>query len=287
MRRLLLVVNPVAGGGRAREIADSVRRVLTEEGYDVEMTFTTSAEHATTLLAECYPGQRVAVLAGDGVLARALQGAYQSGAVVAPLGGGRGNDLVRALGVNLDPLQAARELAGATEHSIDLGRCNGRIFFGVATVGIASLANQVANETKFLRGTAVYVWGVLRALISYSPQRFTIEVDGKKHARKAWNISVGNATSIGGGMKICPSAKLDDGVFDLNIIDDAPRRLVVPILTKIFDGKHITMKEVTEQRGETITIANTEPLAIMADGEFLDSLPATFTVERQAVRVLV
>ncbi|MDN5558885.1 MAG: diacylglycerol kinase family lipid kinase [Ruaniaceae bacterium] len=287
MTRLLLVVNPAAGGGRAREEAASVQQALEEEGWEVTLQFTISAEHATEILTECFPGQIVAVMAGDGVMARALKGAYDSGAIVAPIPGGRGNDLVRALGVNLDPILAARHLSKATERRIDVGWCNGRFFMGVATVGIASLANQVANETKFLRGTAVYVWGVLRALTSFSPQAFTLEVDGVARAVRAWNLSVGNGQMIGGGMRICSNAQFDDGLFDVNIIDAAPRWKVVPVLASIFDGKHVEMDEVSEVRGQVVRIEGVEPLAIMADGEYIDSLPAEFSVEPQAVRVLV
>ena len=287
MSRLLLVVNPAAGGGRARERASAVQRVLEEEGWEVTLQFTTSAENATEILAECFPGQRVAVMAGDGVLARALAGAYESGAVVAPIPGGRGNDLVRVLGVDQDPLVAARNLSRAAERRIDVGRCNGRFFVGVAIVGIASLANQVANETKFLRGTAVYVWGVVRALTSFSPRPFTIEVDGVARATRAWSLAVGNGQMIGGGMRICPNAVLDDGLLDVNIISGAPRWKVVPLLASIFDGHHLEMDEVSEIRGEVVRIESVEPLAVMADGEYIDSLPAEFRVEPQAVRVLV
>lgn len=286
MSRMLLVVNPAAGGGRAQRKAGAVQAILEEGGWEVTLQFTTSAENATEILSGCFPGQRVAVLAGDGVLARALAGAYRSGAVVAPIPGGRGNDLVRALGIDLDPLVAARNLSTATERRIDVGRCNGRFFMGVATIGIASLANQIANETTWLRGTAVYVWGVLRALISFSPRPFTITVDGDARDLRSWNLAIGNSSSIGGGMKICPNAALDDGVLDMNIISDAPRRLVIPALTKIFDGSHLAMDQVSELRGETIEIASSGPLAVMADGEYLDSLPARFAVEPEAVRVL-
>lgn len=287
MTRLLLVVNPAAGGGRARKLAVDVQAALESDGWEVQLQFTTSAENATEILSECFPGQRVAVLAGDGVLARALAGAYESGAVVAPLPGGRGNDLVRSLGIELDAVRVAGNLRSATERRIDVGRCNGRFFMGVATIGIASLANQVANETKWLRGTAVYVWGVLRALVSFSPRPFTITIDGAAHALEAWNLALGNSQSIGGGMQICPHAEITDGALDLNVIAAAPRAKVIPALTKIFDGKHLEMDEVTEYRGEVIRIESVEPLAVMADGEYLASLPAEFSVERESVRVLV
>lgn len=287
MAQMLLIVNPVAGGGRALRAEPEVVRTLAQSGWEVTAVHTTSAAHATQLAAGASPGQVVGVLAGDGVLARALEGAYQSGAVVAPLPGGRGNDLIRVLGVPTDPVQAARRLnTQARERAVDVGRCNGRFFMGVAALGIAALANQVANETEWLTGTPVYVWGVLKALATARPVRYTITVDGVTATRSGWNVAVGNGGYLGGRMHVCPGARLDDGLLEFNFIRYAPRFLVAPVLGKIFSGRHVEMPEVTARQAREIRISADRPAAVYADGEYLDSLPATFTVEPAAVRVL-
>lgn len=288
MRRCLLVVNPVAGGGRALKAEPHVRRILEGAGWEVTLQHTRSAEHATEITRACAPGDLVAVLAGDGVLARALQGAYESGAWVAPLSGGRGNDLVRSLGVPVDSMAAARRLVTtARERRIDVGRCNGRFFMGVAAIGIAAVANQIANENTVLKGTAVYVWSVLRALMVFRPARISATLDGVEGTAKAWNIAVANSRSIGGGMRICPYALLDDGALDFNFIRECPIPMVLPALVRIFNGSHLKMREVVEKRAREIRVESDTELAVYADGEFLDVLPAVFTVEPQAVTVVV
>ncbi len=288
MRPLLLVVNPAANGGRTAALEPQVRQVLELGGWKVTVRHTESMDHATTILRECIPGQTVAVLAGDGVLARALAGAYDSGAVIAPLSGGRGNDLVRTLGVPVDPLEAARRLGTSTRAvTIDVGRCNGRFFVGVACIGIGTYANQVANRTPWLRGTSVYLFGVIRALLSYRPAKFTISLDGLTARIKAWNVAVGNSQSIGGGMRICPGASLTDGIFEMTAVQGRPLPLVIPALLRIFDGSHVKMRGVFQKDAREIHVRGDRPLPIYADGEYLDALPAVFTLERDAVRVLV
>lgn len=288
MPHLLLVVNPAANGGRTAALEPHVRAILEEGGWDVAVRRTTSVENATEILRECSPGQTVAVLAGDGVLARALAGAHESGAVVAPLSGGRGNDLVRTLGIPVDPLEAAHQLNGAArEARIDVGWCNGHFFVGVACIGIGTYANKVANKTPWLRGTAVYVLGVIRALASYRPARFSIALDGNTASVKAWNVAVGNSQSIGGGMRICPGASLTDGILEMTAIEGRALPLVIPALLRIFNGSHVTMRDVHQKDAHEIHVASDRPLPVYADGEYLDHLPATFTVERDAVRLLL
>ncbi|MFT0847766.1 diacylglycerol kinase family protein [Actinomycetaceae bacterium L2_0104] len=288
MRPLLLVVNPAANGGRTATLESPVRRALAENGWDVTVQRTESIDHATDILRECESGQTVAVLAGDGVLARALAGAYESGAVVAPLSGGRGNDLVRTLGIPVDPLVAARRLGPFTsETRIDVGRCNGRFFVGVACIGIGTYANQVANQTPWLRGTAVYILGVIRALLRYRPALFHIRIDGRHGSLRSWNVAIGNSQSIGGGMRICPGASLTDGILEMTAIQGRPIPVVVPALLRIFNGSHVKMRGVFQKEAHRIQVSSDSALPIYADGEHLADLPAVFTVEPEAVSVLV
>src|SRR4029077_15567561 len=115
---------------------------------------------------------------------------------------GRGNDLARVLGIPDDPEEAVETLAAGHTRRIDVGEANGRRFLGIASVGFDSEANRIANETKLLRGTLVYVYGALRALLGWKPVRFTIRVDEERFRFTGYSVSVANNKAYGGGMFI-------------------------------------------------------------------------------------
>ncbi len=287
MPSLLLVVNPASNGGRTVTHLPEVCQALEAGGWDVTVQLTESAPHATDILRACLPGQLVAVLAGDGVLARALEGAYESGAVVAPLSGGRGNDQVRALGIPTDPVEAARRLGIQTrEQRIDIGLCNGRFFAGVACVGIAAAANEIANNTRWIRGTAVYLYGVIRSLLTFRPVNLTIIVDGVAGNLRSWNVAIGNSESTGGGLRICRGASFTDGFLEMNALQGRPIPWMIPVLLRVFDGSHVSLPGVFQKSAREIQISGDQPLPVWADGEHIADLPATFTVEPAAVTVL-
>ena len=94
--------------------------------------------------------------------------------------GGRGNDFARVLGIPDDPAGAVAALAGGASREIDVGEVNGRRFLCIASCGFDSDANRIANEARFIRGSLVYAYAALRALVAWKPARFTITLDGER-----------------------------------------------------------------------------------------------------------
>ena len=117
----------------------------------------------------------------DGLLGAVASGAMESGALVAPLPGGRGNDFARAVGITDGILTVAKGLPTATERRVDIGEVAGTRFLGVAAVGYDSVANRIANESR-LRGPLVYTVGGVKAVFRTRPRRFVLTVDGEVDA---------------------------------------------------------------------------------------------------------
>ena len=100
-------------------------------------------------------------------------------------------------------------------------------------------------------------------------------------------VAVGNAISYGGGMKVTPDAKLDDGILDLCILGEVPKFEFVKTFPKVFSGKHVTHPSVQMLRGKEIEISADQPFEVYGDGERFGRLPATFTVVPGALAVVV
>src|SRR5277367_2869188 len=161
-----VVVNPAAGGGRAGRSLPAVRAALTAGGLSVRDAPTRDLDDARLLaLGAADAGETVVTLGGDGLIgavADALR-AHPDG-VMGILPGGRGNDLVRALGIPSDPVAACAVVTGGTPRALDLGEIDGRAFVSIASAGFDSDANRIANEAPRALGRFVYAYGLLRAL---------------------------------------------------------------------------------------------------------------------------
>ncbi|WP_106817509.1 diacylglycerol/lipid kinase family protein [Janibacter massiliensis] len=284
-RSVTLVVNPTAGGGRAERLRTPVLDALRSTGWDVTEVVPGSAAEATALAAAAGPDDLFATLGGDGLLGAVASGAMESGALVAPLPGGRGNDFARAVGITDGILTVAKGLPTATERRVDIGEVAGTRFLGVAAVGYDSVANRIANESR-LRGPLVYTVGGVKAVFRTRPRRFVLTVDGRREEVEAWNVAVGNSGRYGGGIHICPDAVLDDGQLDLVVTGRTSRVAFAVTELQTFSGKHVHRPGVRSSRARTVRIEGPSDLDVYADGDPIGRLPVTVTVHREAVRIL-
>jgi diacylglycerol kinase family enzyme len=200
-----------------------VLTALRARGWRVRAAESRDLADVESRVAAVGPGELVAVLGGDGTLGRAAAGAFQSGAVLAPLPGGRGNDFCRVLGVARDPVRAVATLPdpgpderpngwdGEQLRRVDLGVAGSRIFVCVAHAGFDSVANDIANSTPVLRGTPVYLYAALRAIAGWHAATFTLEDGHGLRRHVGWTVAFGNAGMYGGGMNIAPHARRAGG----------------------------------------------------------------------------
>ncbi|MFZ0323650.1 MAG: diacylglycerol kinase family protein [Actinomycetes bacterium] len=284
---LALVVNPASGGGKGRRLAPRVLTALRQAGWRVSAHESRSMDHVEELVAACSSGQTVAVLGGDGTLGRAAAGAFRGGAVLAPLPGGRGNDFCRVLGVPRDPVAAARSLRRALPRRVDTAMAGHRMFVCVAHAGFDSVANDIANHVPVLRGTPVYLYAALRAVVGWTPAKFTVDTGGGPRAFPGWSVAVGNAGQYGGGMRITPAARIDDGVLDVTVVGDITRPDFLRTLPRVYNGSHVQHPRVTTLTGRSVTVTADRPFDVYADGELVGPLPMTMRAMPGALQVLV
>lgn len=289
-----LLVNPSAGGGRARKVAPGIECRLRELGLQVRREDTRDLEHARALaVAAARAGETVAVLSGDGMIGAVVDALREvPGAVVGVLPGGRGNDLARVLGISQDPLQACTTIARGVPRAIDVGEIDGgRAFVGIASVGFDSEANRIANRAPSWLGNLVYVYGALRALLAWHPARFEIELDpprGERVSVLAYTVGAANSQSYGGGMRAAPSALLDDGLLDVLALENVSKlRFLTKILPRVFSGAHVSEPSVRAWRAREVSISADRPFEMYADGDPIGSLPVRVRALKGAVMMLV
>jgi YegS/Rv2252/BmrU family lipid kinase len=285
---LTLLVNPAAGGGRARRLLPRIEQALDERRAEFRVQRTRDLDHAVRqALGAIEAGEMPVAVGGDGLVG-AVGGAMAGSET--PLGiipGGRGNDLCRVLGIPEEPERAVEVLLEGETRLIDVGEVNGKRFLGIVSVGFDSEANRVANETQFLRGNLVYAFAALRTLARWKPARFTVRVDDERHRFSGYSVSVANSRAFGGGMFIAPDAELDDGCFDVVAVGEVGKLKFVGNLPKVFKGTHVEEEQVTVFRASHLELTASKPFPVYADGEHLSDLPASLRVLPRALNVVV
>ena len=283
----LLIVNPVAGGGRASAVAERAAAVLDEARVEFRLVWTRSTEHGIRLASDCDPELEIPVLVGGDGLVGGVGGALAgSGIPVGLIPAGRGNDLARGLGLPTRTEEAVRVLLRGHVREIDVGEGNGRRFLGIASVGFDSEANRIANETKILKGTPVYAWAAVRALLGWKPVRFELTTGGDRRRLTGHTVAVANNGFYGGGMNMAPDAEINDGMFDVIVISAVSKLRFLFDFPKVFSGRHVRSEGVETLRTPGISISASRPLTVYADGDPLTELPATFRILKRSLRVI-
>jgi YegS/Rv2252/BmrU family lipid kinase len=295
-----LIVNPSAGGGKARRLAPQAEQALREHGLQVRRIDTRDLTHARELaVAAAADGETVAVLSGDGAIG-AIADALRAvpGAVLGVLPGGRGNDLARSLGVSQELAEACATIAGGVRRAMDVGEVSpvgsteaGRAFVGIASVGFDSDANRIANEAPSWLGNLVYAYGALRALAAWRPARFELELDppeGERKAFVAYTVGACNSKSYGGGMRAAPGALLDDGLLDVIVLENVSKvAFLTKILPRVFKGEHVREPRVHVLHAKELVVSANRPFTMYADGDPIGELPLRVRVLAGAIDVLV
>ncbi len=289
VRRVLLIANPVAGGGRVPKLLPAVRRRLDQLGVVHRTTFTASLDDATRFTDEALDaGELPVAFSGDGVVAIVARAAsLRPGSVFGVLPGGSGNDFCRHVGISTNPVEACEVIANGAPRAIDLGEANGQRFLGIASCGYDSLANEAANSAPRFLGSAIYLWGALSALIRWRGAHFTVVADGRETSFDGWSVICANTSSYGGGMQIAPAASIEDGQLDVVLTLKSSRLKFAVNLPKVFKGTHIDQPTVRCDRAAVVNVSADQNFMIYADGDPLTRLPAEIRVIPNAVQALL
>lgn len=235
---------------------------------------------------------RVIVLGGDGTLLDAVNAIAGTQSELGLIPAGDANDVAAALGLPQDPFLAAEIAVHGGARPIDLVRarldagCH-RLFVGVGGAGLdAQAARLAATRFRRLPGIWRYVAGALVALARTSPFALSAEFDGQILQCGAILAVAANAPAYGGGIRIAPHARMDDGWLDAVVLENLNWRQVLRILPSLLRSGDTSKLKLRHYRARHIHLDCWPLVDFHGDGEFLGRTPAELEVLPGALRIV-
>jgi diacylglycerol kinase (ATP) len=306
MKMYIFIINSVSGNGKALKAWQQIKVELEKEKVPYRSFFTKYAGHAEEIaeqVAELHQEKLEAIVAvgGDGTAHEIINGlAAYPHLPVGYIPGGSGNDFARGFMIPRSPRKAWQKILkqrGRTKKRYDLGlykllntKKRERFFVNGLGIGFDGEVAKATNESSYKTflnrikcGGLAYTISLLRLLFSYQRHEVTLEIDGEEtHFSKVWLIAVSNIAFYGGGMKISPLAKPNDGKLNLCIVHGIHPLQLLSVFGSVFLGKHHKFRGVTLLEGKTIKVVSENPMTIHADGEIIGITPISIGIDAKS-----
>lgn len=236
---------------------------------------------------------RVIVAGGDGTVQAAANALCGSATTLAIVPAGTANDFARALGIPADPGAALAVALNGRPVPVDLGRAEFRtgvrIFANYTQIGFGTLVSRItARLVRVLRTPAMYPPGIAVALPLFRPRAARICIDGRRcDVRSLAALIVANGPRFGGGLLPAPNARMDDGLFDVLLVEGLTQAGLAVRLPLLRVGPPKDDPNIRTFRARVVEIESALVPGLDADGEFLGGFPVRLTVLPRALRVAI
>ena len=273
---LNFIVNKRSGKNRGAINLGAITSYCSDRDIQYSVYETNAPGHAVKLTRSiCESGaDNVVAIGGDGTFHEVINGVTDFSAIkVGFIPSGRGNDFAKAAKLPLKPLEALEDILADETKRIDYIDCGEKRCLNVAGTGMdVDVLRAVENK----RNAFSYYAALIRCLIKFDPYRVIVRaktVDGKELTLEHNCIMVGicNGTDIGGGIKVAPKARIDDGKLDLLIAEKLDRS-VFRLLGKFVKGKHDSLPELKHYEVTEINVENFG-VPVELDGEIYENMP--------------
>ncbi|WP_181347898.1 diacylglycerol kinase [Thalassobacillus sp. CUG 92003] len=281
MKRARIIYNPTSGREVFKKLLPDVLQRFEQAGYEASTHATTSAGDATK--AATIAVQRnfdvIVAAGGDGTINEVINGiAEQDGRPklgIIPMG--TTNDFARALSVPRNIHKAVDIILDDYTMALDIGRVNDQYFMNIAGGGkLTELSYEVPSKLKTMLGQLAYYLKGIEMIPSLRPTYVELEYDGKEFKGEIMLFLVSNTNSVGGFEKLAPKAQMDDGLFDLMIIEKMNIAEFIRLATLALTGNHLSHPNFIHTTASRVKVQNEEKMQLNIDGEFGGLLPGEF-----------
>lgn len=305
-RKPVAVLNPQAGGGRARRKRAELERLLREKLEQPEMLLTERPNHATELTRQALAAGADLVIAvgGDGTINEVVNGFFDGGQAVNPAAAlavapiGTGGDFQRTARLPTDLGEAAARIAGGKRRPIDAARLRltghdgqpvERWFVNLASFGMGGEVSTRAKRNFLtpISGRAAFLWATFAVFLRYAGKTVRLTLDDRPPEEFAvTNVAVGNGEYHGGGMHPCPLARLDSGALEVTVIDRLTMYEFLRSIPVLYSDDIYSHPKAHRFRARRIVAESDQSVCAEVDGEALGTLPLEAQIVPAAIDLI-
>ena len=289
--RISVVINTASRTGAAA-VGQVARHLRVAAVDSVEVHPVTSGSDLPAVLAHAVKSAPDVLLVGggDGSMGCAAELLAHTGTALGVLPLGTANDFARTLEIPGSLAAAIETVLNGKLVDVDLGRANGQVFLNVASLGLSvEVTRRLTPTLKRRLGQLAYPMATVAAYRHHRPFAARLELaDGTTlELEDLMQVAVGNGRHYGGGLTVSPTASIDDHLLDVYAIERGRLRDHVSVARLLRSGHLIEHERVHHLTTRSLTVTTDEPIPVNLDGEISGLAPATFEVDRNALRVMV
>jgi len=279
-----IIYNPIAGGSKqAATDIEYAKKCLDDLKLSYKFFETEYAGHAIELAAQlAKEGYRVVGAGGDGTCNEVMHGVIssKSGALCGFIPMGSGNDIPAVIGITPDIKRACEIISEGYTSNSDIGFAKTdegveRYFLGVGSQGFDAEVARRANENQDKNYNTI----VIKTLFAWKTKEIKVVMDKESFEGMANLTAVGNGGAYGGGMYICQKASVEDGLFDVSVVDISKFKLLFQF-KRMYSASLLPHPDVFEYQSKKVRMemakSEDEPYLCQVDGEVLGNLPVTY-----------
>ena len=227
----------------------------------------------------------IVALGGDGTINEVLNGLDTEKVKFGIIPSGSGNDFIAAAGIPEDPIEATDLILNCEAKPTDYMVCGGVRGLNIIGTGIDVDILNRCKKSKILRGKLQYVISLIISLILFKFYKFRICKGEEKTEKEALIACVGNGNRFGGGIRMCPEAKIDDGELDFVIAGKLKKRKIPHAFVKLMQGKILEQDFTSFERCEHVRLEFDKPVTIQVDGELYDGLDFDLSIVKSGIKI--
>ena len=267
-RKILFIVNPIAGTAGKEGMAEAIAAAIDRSYYDFDIARTAYGGHAAELASKARDEGAFCVVAvgGDGTVNEVARSLVHSDTALGIIPCGSGNGLARHLMLPSDPREAVGVINMHTVHDLDYGLINGHPFFCTCGMGFDAFVSVKFAEAG-RRGLMAYLENILREGLKYKPETYEITDGGGTTLCRAFLISCANASQYGNNAYIAPQASMSDGLLDVTVMEPFDMLEAPQISIDMFNKTLDKNRNIKTFKTKHIRVGRQQPGFIHYDGD--------------------
>lgn len=294
MRKIAIIVNPVAGNGKTIDTLPVIKEVFNNYKDSIELKIVLSKNKGdVTVLANTISKEGInefIAVGGDGTLSELINGLDYTMNTVYKVGiipWGTGNDFIKSLNSEKNIEKILNNVIDDRTRLVDLGKVNEHYFINVCSFGIdGPIIRDTEKLKKVFPGHPAYLISTLKSGLVFKAQQTKVVIDDRKYNGNMILIAVGNGKYIGGGMNVCPEAKIDDGLFEVCLVNNVSKLKFMRKISKVYKGKLGEVEEVIYDRGRNISIeVEGDQYQINVDGNLIGTTPSKIRFSKHQIYI--